>query len=61
MRKNYFKIQMLAGKRLKICVGADFEISSTLIHYFSSYENKESFVNICPTTHNITSIISQLG
>ena len=30
MRKKNFKIQMLAGNRLKIRVGADFEISSTL-------------------------------
>ena len=26
-----FKIQMLAGKGLKICVGDDYEISSTLV------------------------------
>ena len=30
MRKQNFKIQMLAGNRLKIRVGAGFEISSTL-------------------------------
>ena len=30
-RKNNFKIQMLAGNILKICVGAGFEISSTLV------------------------------
>ena len=31
MRKNNFKLQMLAGNRLKICVGASFEISMTLV------------------------------
>ena len=30
MRKKTFKIQMLAGNRLKICVGAGFEIASQL-------------------------------
>ena len=30
MRKNNFKIQMLAGNRLIIPVGTGFEISSTL-------------------------------
>ena len=30
MRKNKFKIQMLAGNRLKIRVGAGFELSLTL-------------------------------
>ena len=29
----YFKIQALAGNKLKICVGAGFEIISTLISY----------------------------
>ena len=31
MRKNNFKIQMLAGNSLKICVGASSQISTTLI------------------------------
>ena len=30
MRSKNLKIQMLAGNSLKICVGAGFEISSTL-------------------------------
>ena len=30
MRKKNFKIQMLAGNSLKICLGAFFEISTTL-------------------------------
>ena len=29
------KIQMLAGNNLKMCVGAGFEISSTLVPTFS--------------------------
>ena len=33
MRKNNFKKKMLAGNRLKIRVGAGFEISSTLDQY----------------------------
>ena len=31
MRTKNLKIQMLAGNSLKICVGAGFEISSTLV------------------------------
>ena len=31
MRTKNLKIQMLVGNSLKICVGADFEKSSTLI------------------------------
>lgn len=31
MRKMIFKIQMLAGNRLKVYVGVGFEISSTLV------------------------------
>ena len=31
MRKKNFKIKMLVGNRLKIHVGASFEISSTLV------------------------------
>ena len=31
MRKNNFKIQMLAGNELKVCVCASFEISLTLV------------------------------
>ena len=30
MRKKNFKIQVLAGNRLKICVGANSQISKTL-------------------------------
>ena len=30
MRKKNLKIKMLAGNRLKICVGASFQISVTL-------------------------------
>ena len=32
MRKKNVKIQMLGGNRLKVYVGAGFEISSTLIN-----------------------------
>ena len=34
MRKKNFKIQMLAGNSLKICLVASFEISTTLVHTF---------------------------
>ena len=39
MRKINFKIEMLAGKRLKIRAGASFEISSTLVHEKSFLED----------------------
>ena len=31
LAESEFQIQMLAGNKLKICVGAGFEISSTLL------------------------------
>ena len=31
MRKNHFKIQMLAGNSFQICVGGSSQISTTLV------------------------------
>ena len=42
MRKKNFKIQMLAGNRLKNCVGASFEIISTLPVTGYIYEGQAS-------------------
>ena len=43
MRKKNFKIQMLAGNRLKICVGASSQICTTLVVYFVSIKDSLIF------------------
>ena len=37
MRKKNFKIQMLVGNKLKIRVGAGFEIILTLVRYLTCF------------------------
>ena len=57
MRKNNFKIQMLVGNRLKILVGASFEIILTLGRYMDTKYQTQQYnihhdVNITYKVHS---------
>ena len=58
MRKTNFKIQMLAGKKLKICIGAGSEISTILSRYSKIvYSNK----TVSILKHEVKSTLCQLS